>query len=117
MGQKRSDGEKLLLGLLLGIGALGLYYLMAGTGRENNAMLIPDALEGRIDRVVDTLNTRIGKNWVNLGVQALKSFLRTTLPAPLVELVDVVYAVEQQARHTPMTSQAKLQHAIAIATP
>ena len=44
MGQKMSDGEKLLVGVGVGLGLIGLYYLTAGYDRENNAALIPDSL-------------------------------------------------------------------------
>jgi hypothetical protein len=116
MAKKMSDGDKLLLFGLGTIGVISLYYLTAGYDRDNNAALIPDALENRIDRVVDTLNARVGKNWITWGAGQLKSYLRNTLPQPLVALVDAVYAVEQEARRVPMTSLMKRQRAIATAT-
>lgn len=113
MGKKMSDGEKLLLFGLGTISVIGLYYLKAGYDHENNAALIPDALENRIDHVVDTLNARVGKNWVTWGAGQLKSYLQNTLPLPLVALVDVVYAVEQESRRIHMASNTKRQRAVA----
>jgi hypothetical protein len=116
MGKKMTDGEKLLLFGLGTIGVIGLYYLTAGVDQEDNAALIPDALENRIDRVVNTLNTQVGKNWGNLGAEVLRSLLRKVLPGPLVALVDVVYAVELEARRVRMTTYTKRQRAVEIAT-
>jgi hypothetical protein len=115
MGKKKSDGEKLFFGLLAGAGVIGLYYLTAGAGRENNAALIPDSIENRIDRLVATLNTQVGKDWGNRGVEALKVSLRRTLPPHLVTLVDVVYAVEQEARWLHTASNAKRLRAVTMA--
>ena len=114
-----SDGEKIAAGVaVVGLGALGvfgLYYLVAGLGRENNAALIPDVLEDRIDHVVDVLNAKVGKGWVTWGAEKLKAALRNSLPGPLVTLVDVVYAVEQKSRQVPMSCHAKRQCASATA--
>lgn len=112
MAKKKSDGEKLIGLLMIGLGAFGLYYLIAGPDRENNATFIPDAIEDRIDRLVETLNIRFGKNWVYLGIAALKLALRRALPKPMVALVDVVYAVEQESKRMPMTSTTKRQLAV-----
>ena len=45
-------------------GAAILYYAQAGRGEENNAALIPDDLEDRIDLVVTRLNAQFGQRWV-----------------------------------------------------
>jgi hypothetical protein len=117
MGKRMSDEEKLLVGgALIGLGALLLYYLTAGNDRENNAALIPDTLEDRIDHVVGTLNTQVGKNWGNFGAEVLKAVLRKALPGPLVALVDAVYTVELKSRRVRMTSYTKRQRAVEIAT-
>lgn len=116
MGQRKNDGDKLLGILLLGLGVGLLYYLKTGLDRENNAALIPDSLENRIDRVVSALNVRFGKNWGNWSTEMLQYYLQTMLPRPLVALVNVVSAVEQEARHIHMTSHTKRQRAITIAS-
>lgn len=59
--------------------------------------------------MVDTLNARLGKNWGDLGIEAIKFLLRKTLPAPLVALVDVVHGVELNARRTHATGHTKRQ--------
>lgn len=112
---KKSDWEKLFIGLLTGAGVIGLYYLTAGAGQENNAALIPDSIENRIDRLIATLNKQVGKDWGNRSVEALKGVLRRVLPPHLVALVDVVYAVEQEYRGIQLASNAKRQRAITIA--
>lgn len=114
MGRRKSDGNKVLGFLLIGLGAVCLYYLKAGTGQGNNAALLPDSLEDRIDRLVDTLNAKVGKNWGNWGAAFLKSYLQNVLPPTVVALVDVVYAVEQEGKRTRMTGQAKRQLAAAL---
>lgn len=114
MGKRKSDDGwwKLLL-LLLAAG--GLYYTQVGLGRENDAALIPNNLEGQIDRVVAELNKQFGKRWVDWGVDALRSQLQKVLPPPLVALVSVVAAVEQMSRNRPMSSYEKQQTAIPMA--
>jgi hypothetical protein len=112
MAKKMSDGDKLLVGLGVGLGLIGLYYLTSGYDRENNAVLIPDSLEDRIDRVVDTLNTSIGKQWVYQGAEMLRFILRKSLPPQLVALVDVVYAVEHEALRVRMASDTKKRRAV-----
>jgi hypothetical protein len=116
MGKKTSDGEKLLGAALIALGLFGLYYLTAGAGRENNAALIPDKIEDRIDGVIDALNARVGKNWGGRALAVLKYLLRGALSAPLVALVDVVYTVEQEARSGLIPSYAKRQRAVVRAT-
>lgn len=117
MEQKMSEEEKFLIGgALVALGTYILYYLTTGHGRENNAALIPDTLEDKIDRVVEVLNAQVGKNWAAWGAETLKTYLRNTLPRPLVTLVDVVHAVEQEARRGRIPRYAKRQYAIAIAT-
>jgi len=116
MGRRKSDGDKLLGILLLGLGAGLLYYLKTGLDRENNAALIPDSLEGRIDRVVGALNARFGKNWGAWSAEMLKLYLQNTLPQPLVKLVNVVSAVEQETKWEYMASNTKRQRALTMAT-
>jgi hypothetical protein len=116
MAKKMSDSEKLLVGVGVGLGLIGLYYLTAGYDQENNAALIPDPLEDRIDRVVNSLNANVGKEWGYQGAETLKVILRRALPPYLVALVDVVYAVEQESLRVRMASDTKRRRAVAIAT-
>lgn len=119
MGNQMSDGDKVAVGVAVAgltvVGAMGLYYLIAGFGRENNAALIPDAIEDRIDHVVEALNSAVGKGWVTWGADQLKSLLRKSLPAPLVSLIDVVYAVERESQRVPMSCSGKRECAKARA--
>ena len=115
MGKKMSDGEKILVGVGVGLGLIGLYYLTAGYDRENNAALIPDSLEDRIDHVVNILNANVGKEWGYKGAETLKFILRRALPPYLVALIDVVYAVEQESLRVRMASDTKRRRAVAMA--
>jgi len=108
--------SKFLIGsAVVGLGAVGLYYLTAGWGREKNAALMPDALEDRLDMVVEALNGHVGKDWVDRGAEGLKKALRTVLPGPLVALVDVVHAVETEATRQRMSGNTKQRRAQATA--
>src|SRR5262245_2991141 len=82
--QKDNTACAILGACTVAAGAFWLYYLLAGPGRRKNAALIPDAIEDRIDAVVEALDARFGKNWVNLGLGALQAGLRKVLPGPLV---------------------------------
>lgn len=90
-------------------GAAVLYYAQVGRGEENNAALIPDRLEYRIDLIVARLNGQFGPDWVNWSLDMLSSFLKTVLPPAVVTLVGVIYQVELTARQRPMTSLQKRQ--------
>jgi hypothetical protein len=114
MAKKGGDDWGAFIALLLIAGGT-IAYIYTKSGRaEENATLIPDRLEGKIDLVVKKLNDRFGKQWVDAGLNALKSYLQQVLPAPVVEVVDAMYAVEQLSRGSfwPMTGPAKRQAAI-----
>ncbi len=111
MTKKGGDDWWILLLLALAGGA-ALYYIQAGQGEENDATLLPNNLEGQIDRLVAELNKMFGKRWVDLGTDALRSHLQKVLPPSMVALVGVVSAVELASRRTPMSSYAKRQAAV-----
>lgn len=115
MGKRKSDGDKLIGAVLIALGAACLYYLKAGATDKDNAALIPDAVEDRVDALVAALNAGVGKDWGKYGAEALKLSLRDALPAPMVALVDIVYAVEQEAKRVSLSSVAKRQRAAAMA--
>lgn len=110
MAKKKRGELWWLVGIVLG--GLGLYYLQTGLGSENDSALIPDGLEGKIDRLIAALNNRFGHGWVSVAVDTLTYFARTQLPPPMVELVDVVTKIEMLSRRTPMTAAAKRQLAV-----
>lgn len=114
MAKKRNDDWLKIL-LFVGGGAFFLYYAQAGRGKENNAALIPDSLEDRIDRVVARLNSHFRQGWVNWSLDILSSYLKTVLPSNVVALVNVIYQVELKARQAQMTSFQKQQAAINLA--
>jgi hypothetical protein len=101
---------KILIGV--GLGAAALYYIQAGRGEENDAALIPDGLEGRIDLVVKKLNERFSKAWVDAGLDALELYLKAILPWEVVRLVSVIYQVEQLSQTTQLDGHAKQQTAL-----
>jgi len=109
---KRNNDDWWKFLLFIGGGALLLYYTQAGRGEENNAALIPDSFEDRIDRVVARLNGRFGQAWVDWSLDVLSSYLKTVLPSDVVALVNVVYQVELKARQMRMTSFQKQQAAV-----
>jgi hypothetical protein len=92
-----SKGEKKVLGAIgkaVGAGAVmyGLYYLLSGAGSEQNAALIPDSIEDKLDMVVERLNKKFGKAWGQYAI----ALLEQALPGPLVALVQFVHEAEQQ---------------------
>jgi hypothetical protein len=107
-----NDGFALLF---MAVGAAVLYYLYSGKGEENDARLIPNDIEGRVDLVVAALNRQFGKRWVDFGLHALRSHLQKVLPPPVVALVNVIYNVEQFVRFTEMSGYQKQQTAVAWA--
>jgi hypothetical protein len=110
---KRNNDDWWKVLLFMGGGALVLYYTQTGRGEENNAALIPDSLEDRIDRVVARFNSRFGQVWVDRSFDMLSSYLKTVLPSDVVALVSVVYQVElKAARQIGMTRYQKQQAAV-----
>ena len=102
------------LGIVIGvgIGALAVYYLTADRGEESNAALIPDDLEGRIDFIVEALNKKFDKSWVDRGLDALEIYLKGLLPWQVVALIGVIYQVERLSKTKYMNSQAKKETAV-----
>lgn len=99
-----------VLGVIAGF--VVLHYAQTGRGDENNAPLIPDSVEGKIDLVVAELNRRFGKPWVDAGFYAVISHLQRTLPPPVVAVTNAVFEVEQMSRYVRMTGPQKRQAAI-----
>lgn len=99
------------------VAGLGLlYYAQTGLGKENDSALIPNTLEGKIDALIDALNKRFDKRWVDRGVGVLKYSLHQVLPAELITLVDVVATVENLSKGW-MTGAEKKQLAVQLASP
>ncbi len=91
---RQGGGEALVLGVLAGAGAAFVYvYLTRGRGSDN-ARLIPDALEDRIDHLVASLNRAFGPRWVTRGLDSLEASIERTMPT-LAWLVDAVHHVEE----------------------
>lgn len=107
-GRNGSGGglAALLVGGVVVAGGLLLHYLTSGVG-EDDASLIPNAIEDRLDRVVDALNLRFGKQWVQYGIDTLRSGLASMLPQPMVQLVSVVQQVEKAGIRNGWTGYQK----------
>jgi len=71
---------------------------MTGAGSEKNAALIPDAIEDPIDKVVDGLNRKLGRNWGNSTLSDLEKVLENALPPETVALVKFIHKAELLAK-------------------
>lgn len=111
--------QKAPVGLIIGgvvAGALGvslLYYLTSGVG-EADAPLIPNSIERHLDNIVDALNRRFGKRWVNQALSTLKAGLSNVLPPQLVALVNVVHRVEQYGQQQGWNGAQKRYQAVVM---
>jgi hypothetical protein len=92
---------------------VGLIYLKTGRG-ENDAPLIPNSLEGKIDLVVAALNQQFGHQWVGVALDALQAHIERTVPQ-VAALVNAVQAAEKAYRNIPNAGSAKKQYALQIA--
>lgn len=95
MARRMSTEGKVFTTLAVGVGGFLLYYLVSGAGSEKNAPLIPDSIEGRLDAVVDALNAKLGREWVNYGIHVLEAALSKALPPGLTALISFVHQAEQ----------------------
>ena len=112
MAMRKDDSWGTILVILLGAaGVAALYYSQAGKGQENDAALLPNSIEDRIDLIVTALNEHFGKQWVDWGLDALRYYIQKTLPPPLVTIVGVIVTVEQMSRRRQMSSSLKRQTA------
>lgn len=105
-------GAAMTAATALGVGLL--YYLKSGSA-EADASLIPNSIEQRLDRLVETLNQRFGKQWVTEALGTLQAGLEKILPAPLVALVEVVHRVEKKGQEAGWSGSQKLHQAAAMA--
>lgn len=103
MARTGGDDAWKVVGGAVVLGAL--IYLVTARGK-NNSFFIPDALENRIDRLIENLNSTFGKRWVDLGLNALQAHIERTMPH-LAMLVGVVYRFEQQYRLYPGAGATK----------
>jgi hypothetical protein len=111
---KRGGDEKWMIGLGAAFVGVFLYYSYAGKGKDN-ALLIPDALENRLDHLVDALNRAFGQSWVNAGMSTLQTHIAHTMPG-LAGLVNAVYRAELQYRQYAKAGARKRQAAIGYAS-
>jgi len=99
---KRSSDDWLKPLLWIVGGAFALYIVKVATDEENSGAAVPADPAGRIDLIVQELNNHFGKQWVQFALSVLQSYLEKSLPKPVVGLVNVIYAVEQQSTYMPI---------------
>jgi hypothetical protein len=97
-----------------GVGLL-LYGLNIATAEEKGGGPVPADPGGRINKVVELLNNKFGHRLVTLGLSVLRAYVAKMLPPSEVELVNVVYEVENQPRILPLPGPSKQQLAIQMA--
>jgi hypothetical protein len=102
MAKKRGGDEWWKAALWLVGGALFLYGVKVATDEEKSGITVPADPGGRIDLLVQELNVHFGKQWVQFGLNAIQAYLEKKLPKPVVELVGVIYAVEEQSTYMPI---------------
>jgi hypothetical protein len=101
----------------LGLAILaGLVYYDKEGREENDAALIPNSLEGRMDFLVGKLNARFGKEWVDKGFDFINAYVQRNYPV-LALVVNAVVQVEQMSKGQPirMSSYDKKQAAVRMA--
>jgi hypothetical protein len=101
MAKKKGDDWLRALLWMAGVG-LALYVVKVATDEEKSGTTVPADPGGRIDLIVQELNDHFGKQWVQFGLSVLQSYLEKNLPKPVVGLVNVVYAVEEQSTYMPI---------------
>jgi hypothetical protein len=70
-----------------------LSYFTSGRGK-NNSPFVPDAIENRLDDVVEALNKMFGHHWVNLALNHLQSQLALAVPGAAA-VVNAVHWAER----------------------
>lgn len=118
MAHKKTPIALIIGGAVTAATALGvglLYYLKSGIG-DSRSSLIPNSIEERLDRLVEALNQRFGKQWVTQALSSLQAGLEKFLPAPLVALVEVVYRVEQTGQEAGWSGAQKRREAVEMAS-
>jgi hypothetical protein len=112
MARRGGGDEALKVVGAVAVGAL-LLWLISGRGK-NNSLFIPDAIEDRIDRLVEVFNGAFGQRWVDAGLNALQAHIERTMPQ-LAALVNAVYWVEKQYRFYPNAGATKKAAILAAA--
>lgn len=92
-------------GAALAVGAL--YYIKTGAGSEKNAAIIPDVIEDPIDEIVDALNRKFGKKWVDQTLSVLEKALEHALPAKTVAFVRLIHRAELMAKEEKIVPSEK----------
>ena len=109
MAKRGGDDWLKALVWIAGLG-IGLYLVKVATDEEKSGASVPADPGGQIDLIVQELNQQYGKQWVQFGLSEIQSYLEKKLPKPVVGLVNVVYAVEQQSPY--MSGYDKKQAAL-----
>jgi hypothetical protein len=117
-GLRSAAGKAGLLGVLLPLGGVltlvgvGVYiYVSTGRGRKDSP-LVPNVIEERIDRLVEWLNTRFGKQWMDQRLDTVQTALSAAMPFPATALVGVVHQVERLGKTKGWSGAEKRAEAI-----
>jgi hypothetical protein len=106
MAKKRSNVATALMIIAAGVVVGGaVTYLI--TGR--------DPVEEQIDKLIATLNEKLGKSWGRFATVAIKAALGKTIGAELIAIVDVVHHAEEFGTKHGWSGLQKRGHAVAKA--
>lgn len=107
---------KRVLNIVVGVAAsiltAGLSAYLARGRSKTGPLLVPKSVEARIDHVVAWLDHKVGKKWVNKGLDVVQSLLLSNLPPPLAALAGVVYTAEAKGRKKGWSGEQKRDFAI-----
>jgi hypothetical protein len=105
----------LSLGAAAFVGVFVYNYAKSGGGSKKNAVAIPDAIEDRIDVIVDTLNAKWpDKRWADRGLEVVASYLEGVLPPGVARLVNAVQEAETEGARQNLSGPQKLALAVKI---
>jgi hypothetical protein len=93
------------------VGAVwGLSYLANGRGKNNNSPFVPDAIENRMDDVVEALNDIIGRHWVTVTLDFLQARMALAMPGAAAFVRAAHWAEHHYAGQAgPIKKQAALR--------
>jgi hypothetical protein len=107
LSRKTVDNSKMIAKIVgsLVAGAAGvvvLSYLRSGR-RAHKAPLIPEPIEHELDKVVAWLDTRLGKEWVDFGMDALQLALSGTGLKALTRVLGPLLQTEHTSQESALS--------------
>jgi hypothetical protein len=105
----------LSLGAAACVGVFVYNYAKSGGGSKKNAVAVPDAIEDRIDVIVDTLNAKWpDKRWADRGLETVAAYLEGVLPPGVARLVDAIQEAETEGSRQNLSGPQKLALAVKL---